>query len=420
MKNKLWWVVIGLLLFSLACTTLTDSGDDLTPTQDEMPEVELETEEPIVEETKEPPATEEATLEVSNESGGFTIQVANESDYEICYVFISPSESEDWGADWMDSEETILSGGARDFDLPAGTYDVKVSNCELETLATDWELAVDSTVQVGGSGRVALELSNLNETDICYAQLSPSSLETWGEDALGDKELLISGASRVFFLQPGTYDVLLSDCDEAVLAEEYELEITVDTAWQLTDQGLVMDGMVDDGLTEGDSFSLDVANESDYDLCYVYISSSTGEEWGADWLGEGEIIVPGDFWSSGDIPAGPHDIKLETCSGAVLATAWEMEFYTSILIGGFGKVPLEVVNDSSDEICYAYFSFSTADEWGMDWMGLYETVQPGGMRIFYLEPGTYDLMVEDCDGNDLVTELEVVIGTDGTTWTVSD
>ena len=402
MKNRLWWLVVGLLLFSLACNTFAGGEEDNAATsQPEDP--------PAATATEKPP--------VSEEGDGFTIQVANQSDYGICYVFISPSESDDWGEDWLDEAETIAPGATRDFEVPAGNYDVKVSNCEFETLTTAWEIAAADTVEVGGNGRIAFVLTNVNEVDVCYAQLSPSSLDSWGDDALGDKEILAAGDSRVFFLMPGTYDILLSDCDEQALAEEYELEITQDAAWTLTGDGLVQDGMVDDG----GPFYLEVENASDYDVCYIYISSSDADEWDDDWLGEGETISSGESWRSEYIPAGSHDIKLEDCAGAVLATAWEIKVDTTMTIGGFGQTSLEIINESSTEICYAYFSFSSADEWGMDWMGQYETIlEDGGTRIFFVEPGTYDLLVQDCDGDDLVTETEVVIDADGTTWTISD
>ncbi|HEY88981.1 MAG TPA: hypothetical protein G4N98_04495 [Thermoflexia bacterium] len=428
MKNRLWWLVVGLLIFSLACSTITKKGKDVTEVPPaEEPTVAVATKEPAVE-TEEPtvvvvtkePAVETEEPPVFEEDEGFTIQVANQSDYGICYVFISPSESDDWGEDWLGSEEKIGPGDTRDFEVPVGTYDVKVSNCEFETLTTAWEIAAAEAVEVGGNGRIAFVLSNSNEADICYAQISPSSLDSWGEDALGAKEILAAGNSRVFFLIPGTYDILLSACDEQSLAEEYELEITGDTAWTLTDDGLVQDGqknMADDG----GPFYLEVENFSDYDVCYIYISSTDAEEWGEDWLGDGQTITSGESWHSEYIPAGPHDIKLETCAGAVLATAWEVKLDTTMTIGGYGQAPLEIINESSTEICYAYFSFSSADEWGMDWMGQYETIPANGStRIFYVEPGIYDLLVQDCDSNDLVAETEIAIDADGTTWTISD
>ncbi|MEA3308512.1 MAG: hypothetical protein U9Q70_03245 [Chloroflexota bacterium] len=434
MKNKLWWLVIGLLIFSLACNVFSPKSEDVTAVpQAEEPTVAAATKEPAVA-TEEPTvATEEPTAATKEpavateeppvfEGGeGFTIRVTNQSNYEICYVLISPSESEDWGEDWLGDDETIVADATRNFEVPAGSYDVKIANCDFETLTTEWQLVADETIQVGGGGQVALTLSNVSDFEICYAQLSLSSLDTWGEDALGDKESLSSGDSRIFFLSPGTYDALLSDCDEQALAEEYEIEIAGDVAWTLTNDGLIRGEDQHSMADDGGPFYLEVENAAADDVCYIYISSSDSDDWQEDWLGDGQTIASGGSWRSEYIPAGPHDIKLENCAGAVLATAWEVRVDTTMTIGGYGQAALEVINESSNEICYAYFSFSSADEWGMDWMGQFETIPAAGStRIFYVEPGTYDLLVQDCDGNDLVTETGIDIGTDGTTWTISD
>jgi len=37
-------------------------------------------------------------------AGGFSIVVDNRSHYRICYVYISSSDSDTWGADWLGSD----------------------------------------------------------------------------------------------------------------------------------------------------------------------------------------------------------------------------------------------------------------------------------------------------------------------------
>jgi hypothetical protein len=43
------------------------------------------------------------------------------------------------------------------------------------------------------------------------------------------------GASRAWDLPAASYDVLLDDCDQQTLAEEYELDVTQDQVFTLTD-----------------------------------------------------------------------------------------------------------------------------------------------------------------------------------------
>ena len=66
---------------------------------------------------------------------------------------------------------------------------------------------------------------------LCIADRRPEL----GEDDLGDEEFIDPGLSRLFLLPAGIYDVLLQDCDQNALAEEYELDITQNVDYALTD-----------------------------------------------------------------------------------------------------------------------------------------------------------------------------------------
>jgi hypothetical protein len=85
-------------------------------------------------------------------------------------------------------------------------------------------------------------------------------------------------------------------------------------------------------------------------------------------------------------------------------------------------VGLLLDNQSSVDICYVFISPSDNDEWGKDWMGEVENVPAGEQRVFYVNPGIYDLLAQDCegDGNDLVEEIGVDLTDEWTTWTISD
>ena len=47
----------------------------------------------------------------------------------ICYVYISPTEAATWGADRLNSEETIGPNQERAFQVPPGHYDLRADNC---------------------------------------------------------------------------------------------------------------------------------------------------------------------------------------------------------------------------------------------------------------------------------------------------
>ncbi len=198
MKRSLIVVLIIGLLFSVAC------GRSSTPTPEEI-----------------------ATLKIN---------VSNQSPYDICYVQISGSEQEEWGEDWLGKQEKIAPGASKTFNVDAGTYDVQVMTCEQYTLATFWDIDSNTTVEVGGKGLVPLVVLNQSATEICYVYIASSSSNSWGEDWLGESESISPReGGRVFFVQPGTYDLSTQDCDHNDLVTESGVQITEAIAWKISE-----------------------------------------------------------------------------------------------------------------------------------------------------------------------------------------
>ncbi|MGC9371671.1 MAG: hypothetical protein ACP5DX_19240, partial [Paracoccaceae bacterium] len=79
-------------------------GIPVAPTATETPVAVVDT-----------PAAESPASETPA-AGGFTITMQNQSPDEVCYVLISPSDSDQWGEDWLGGDEVIASGGERTFD----------------------------------------------------------------------------------------------------------------------------------------------------------------------------------------------------------------------------------------------------------------------------------------------------------------
>lgn len=81
-------------------------------------------------------------------SGGSTsttapIEIVNNSNYEICYVLISPSRDDEWGDDWLGEDETILPGGSVTVWVPAGeTYDLQLLDCGQNVLDEQYQVAI--------------------------------------------------------------------------------------------------------------------------------------------------------------------------------------------------------------------------------------------------------------------------------------
>ncbi len=155
--------------------------------------------------------------------------------------------------------------------------------------------------------------------------------------------------------------------------------------------------------------NIEIANQSPYEICYVLISGSDEESWGDDWLGDEETLAAGSS-KTFSVGAGAYDVKVVTCNETTLATFWDIGRDTTVTVGGRDRVAIGLVNESNTEICFVYIADATDDDWGDDWLGQEESIlEGGGKRAFFVRPGTYDLLAQDCDGNDLETQNQVEI-----------
>jgi len=115
-----------------------------------------------------------------------------------------------------------------DAGLPDGLYEA--------VLSVEGEMQRSGAVFVGGVHPPAeFTIANESSEEICYAFISPVGAQNWGEDDLGGEEFIEPGASRMWLLPSGIYDVLLKACDGKTLAEEYELDLAQTPVYTLAD-----------------------------------------------------------------------------------------------------------------------------------------------------------------------------------------
>ncbi len=78
-------------------------------------------------------------LEVEISSPGLVpLRVSNDIGQDICYVFISPEVSDNWGDDRLGASEVLGGGETRLFFLSRDTYDLMVQDCSGNTLAEQY------------------------------------------------------------------------------------------------------------------------------------------------------------------------------------------------------------------------------------------------------------------------------------------
>lgn len=175
-----------------------------------------------------------------------------------------------------------------------------------------------------------------------------------------------------------------------------------------------------------------------WDIYYAYISPSTSDDWGSDWLGS-DIMTVGDTWEF-PVTNGSWDIKLVdedgdeyilynvpvsgTWSWSVTLDDLGENYYSTAPISGNGGVttggsaPVTIYNDlGSWTIYYVYCSSSSSSYWGSDWLGS-SVISPGESYTFYVAGGDYyDIYCQDEDG-DTYSLYEVWIDGDGFYWSV--
>jgi hypothetical protein len=74
------------------------------------------------------------------------------------------------------------------------------------------------------------------------------------------------------------------------------------------------------------------------------------------------------------------------------------------------QVNLTLRNDFAIPACFVYISPSDSDEWGDDWLGGEEIIDPGATRTFQFTPDqSVDVSVLDCDGNLIYEEYQITL-----------
>src|SRR5574341_211941 len=147
--------------------------------------------------------------------------------------------------------------------------------------------------------------------DICYLFISDSSSLSWGNDQLGETQILHDNEQYEMVVPPGTYNLMAQDCSYNILWTAWEVQI----GSQRTEVQI-----------SSSPDSLEITNNRSDSVCEVYISPTSSSTWGMNWIELGTPIDPGatrtfalpqggvqgDNDSSWD---GSWDLFVRTCAG---------------------------------------------------------------------------------------------------------
>ncbi|NOR82711.1 MAG: PDZ domain-containing protein [Ardenticatenales bacterium] len=259
-----------------------------------------------------------------------------------------------------------------------------------------------------GVATASLTVLNSTNQSIWYIYISPSSSESWGDDWLGDS-VLVAAESMTFSVPEGTYDLKALDPDDNVVAESYDVFISGNMEWTILPE-------------DAEDATLTVHNATTGSIWYVYISPSTSDSWGDDWLGD-SVLLAGESMEF-SVPEGTYDLKALDPDDNVVAERYDlfisgdMEWTLYLDDAEDDYVTLTLINNSGQHICYVRISESTDSSWGDDWL-LADTIPAGTSYSFYVPAGkSDDLQAKDCGDVVVSVEYEVDLSED-TDWTVS-
>jgi hypothetical protein len=234
-------IIVGLVIFSLACRPLVSqlqptAEPTLVPAQPTIEVVEVvATSAPATVEATTPPmptrVSAAPTATPRPKGGG--LEIINDTDQDIWYLYLSPTDHNEWGEDRLGGdiipagESYVVTG------IVSGEYDVQARNAYDESIQTAWALEVSTTAVWRVTAQSVLEVTNASDTVIGMLYLSPVDSDSWGQDILGADVIPIDGSYMVYDIQPGSYDVRAEDVDGALIEAIYNVYLDGDHYWNV-------------------------------------------------------------------------------------------------------------------------------------------------------------------------------------------
>ena len=195
---------------------------------------------------------------------------------EVWYVYLSSSEMDHWGEDWLENDvigpgETYIIEG-----IPQGHYDVKAEDQDQEEIEVWWDVDFEGEMTWTIAGMGSLEVINNSGDTIYYLYISPSDSTTWGDDWLID-DVIDAGASYMVNNIPrGTYDIKAADSDDDSIEMVHNVDLQGQKNWTVVGVILLPDNAVlrfeDDFQDNRNSWGLNEETEN-----VLYTSPANGE-----------------------------------------------------------------------------------------------------------------------------------------------
>lgn len=151
---------------------------------------------------------------------------------------------------------------------------------------------------------------------------------------------------------------------------------------------------------------------------FDYEGMVDGVKWDAVWSRDGEVVEDYSMFEN-DWIGGPQGIDWWVCAGNGvdplplgiydLTLFVDGEGITSavVFVGNYAMVGINVINNTSSEVCYLRLSPPTSGRWGNDEFSSEQTLPAGGTATIMEVGSVYDVLAQDCDLNTVAEYYDV-------------
>jgi len=169
------------------------------------------------------------------------------------------------------------------------------------------------------------------------------------------------------------------------------------------------------------------SNSTELCVFWDYEGMQDGMSYDANWYVDGELSESYSFiddtWSGGE--GGSWWVCAQNDNGLAdgtyefaLQVETEPQDASALYVGSdHTPVQLELVNNSTSEVCAVAVSPTTAENWGGDKLDAEETIPVGGSATITIATGLYDILAVDCDNSTITSADDIVVEGD-TTFTI--
>ncbi|MCI0711268.1 MAG: matrixin family metalloprotease [Chloroflexi bacterium] len=214
----------------------------------------------------------------------------------------------------------------------AGTYSVIATRYGFEDGQTSGGYTLTFTSSLDGddgtggedvtppdTGTAVWRITNFADTELCYVYFSDTNADSWGVDQLGD-ELLENNFYFEWEVPTGSYDLQVWDCFENKL-ERYDIPVMRDVDIQVYADSIVVvplsAGTTDvESSPPPDVLTWQITNYADTEICEVYFSSTSEDQWGENQLGSN--ILRNNQTFEWELPRDSYDLQVWDCLGNFL------------------------------------------------------------------------------------------------------